>query len=274
MFSRRRSPVRERKASRRRHHEHGRSSDSKEGKENRRAARGDASSNKVVDEWVERNLRSRKKGQRPDGALIVVGLPGSGKTTWARSFGEHVYMPCMFSSKDFQSSGGEYIVCDNIREDEVYAKVYANQVLGCQPVVAVRNEQGGVEYIEWGKPCIWICQPWDDPRRWNAGMAEFIKCSCTVFEVKSGWMSSWRPARSVHFRQEGEPSTVVKKVTNERRGGDDSEENSGGEAGTGSSLLPVVERSVGGTSEQGERADDSETECEEEEKKDEDDIFS
>lgn len=83
MFGRRRSPVRESKP-RRRRHEHGRSSldskghenrGSKDGREDNRRARGESSSNKDVDGWVERHLRSREKGERPEGTLIVMVYP-------------------------------------------------------------------------------------------------------------------------------------------------------------------------------------------------------
>lgn len=131
----------------------------------------------VLDGWVKRNIVS-PTGVR-EGALILVGPRLSGKTSWARKWGAHVYLSMMHCSKAMQSSEDGYVVCDDMRKEYQYAK----EVLLGQSVLTVLMDDGKPGRMEWGRPCIWTCDRWDDPRRWSRSMAEFVDETCTVFDM-------------------------------------------------------------------------------------------
>ena len=139
---------------------------------------------KGVDEWVEENVLEHCKGKRPGGALILVGPRYAGKTAWARQFGKHIYMAAMHCATAVEAPHDGYVVCDDMTKDYPYAK----QMLSSQPVVTMSRDDGKVVQTAWGRPCIWVCDKWDDPRRWSAEMAEFIGEACTVFDMYDcGW---------------------------------------------------------------------------------------
>ena len=140
---------------------------------------------KGVDEWVEENVLEHSRGRRPGGALIVIGPRFAGKTAWARQFGKHVYMTAMHCPTAVETAAHDgYVVCDNMTQDYPYAK----QVLSSQPLVTMTRDDGKVVQTTWGRPCIWVCDRWDDPRSWSVEMAEFIAEACTVFNMyECGW---------------------------------------------------------------------------------------
>ena len=72
-----------------------------------------------------------------------------------------------------------YVVCDNMTKEYPYAK----QLLSCQSVVTMSRDDGKTVQIRWGRSCIWICDRWDDPRRWSKEMAGFISETCTVLDM-------------------------------------------------------------------------------------------
>ena len=137
-----------------------------------------------VEGWVKRNLNCGLGRLSGEGALIIVGPRLSGKTTWARRFGEHIYMGSLHCPTAMEVDHHGYIVCDDMTKEYPYAK----QMLSCQPVLTVVGDDGRANQKSWGRPCIWVCDEWDDPRKWGAEMAAFISQVCTVFDMRAeGW---------------------------------------------------------------------------------------
>ena len=141
-------------------------------------------SDPILEGWVKRNLSGSCGRRHSEGALVVVGPRLGGKRTWAKKFGPHVELVSLYSSAAVDAGEDGYVVCQHMGREFPYAK----QLLGCQPVVAMAGEDGRVRQRQWGRPCIWICDEWDDPRRWSPEMAGFVKQTCTVFDMKEhGW---------------------------------------------------------------------------------------
>lgn len=141
-----------------------------------------------IDRWLEENGMVRSRGERPGGALIIVGPRFAGKTTWARQFGQHVYLSALHCPVAMDVSHDGYVVCDDMTKEYPYAK----QVLSCQPVVTMSGEEGRMVQIRWGRPCIWTCDQWDDPRKWGKEMAAFVAQVCTVLDMNEcGWSSMY-----------------------------------------------------------------------------------
>lgn len=138
----------------------------------------------IIDGWVERNIRPHRRGQRDEGALVLVGPSFAGKTWWARSFGEHVCMSSIHSSTLMDATHGGYAVFNDMSDDYRYAK----QILSRQATVTVGLDEGSVGRLAWGRACIWTCSRSDDPRGWSSEMAEFVEETCTVFDMQQhGW---------------------------------------------------------------------------------------
>ena len=134
-----------------------------------------------IDGWVERNIKTRRAGMRLEGALILIGPSFAGKTTWARRFGRHVYMSSMHCPRAVEEAKHEtgYVVCDNMCKGYPYAK----QVLSNQLTLTMVDDNGKTVEVPWDRSCIWICDEWDDPRKWSNDWKEFISKVCTVFDM-------------------------------------------------------------------------------------------
>ena len=137
----------------------------------------------VVENWMKDNLRGVPR-LGAGSALVVVGPRLAGKTRWARSLGEHAYVVGLHCAAAVDVCNEGYVVCDDLTKGYPYAK----QLLTCQPVVSMARDDGVVVQKKWGKPCIWVCDQWDDPRRWSPEMAGFVSQACTVFDMNEhGW---------------------------------------------------------------------------------------
>ena len=141
----------------------------------------------IVENWLKENLGGVPRSGAGR-ALVVVGPRLAGKTTWARSLGEHVYMVGLHSGAAADVCNEGHVVCDDLTKDYPYAK----QVLTCQPVVCMARDDGMIVQKKWGKPCIWLCDQWDDPRLWSPEMAGFVSQACTVFDMNEhGWKTMY-----------------------------------------------------------------------------------
>ena len=77
-----------------------------------------------------------------------------------------------------------YVVCDNMEKGYPYAK----QVLSQQLTLTMKDDEGKTVQVPWDRSCIWVCDEWDDPRKWSEDMKEFISKVCTVFDMyESEW---------------------------------------------------------------------------------------
>lgn len=86
-----------------------------------------------------------------------------GKTTWARSLGDHVYFMGMISGevalRDMPDA--KYAVFDDIRGGIQFFPAW-KEWLGAQAVVTVKKLYRDPVQMEWGKPSIWLAN--SDPR--------------------------------------------------------------------------------------------------------------
>lgn len=118
-------------------------------------------------------------------SLVLYGGTRTGKTTWARSLGRHLYCIGLVSGTECaKGSDAEYAVFDDIRGGFGFFHGY-KEWLGAQPHVSIKQLYREPFYMKWGKPTIWICNT--DPRldayapnakpdfEWMEGNVEFIE---------------------------------------------------------------------------------------------------
>lgn len=96
-------------------------------------------------------------------SLVLFGPYGCGKTTWARSLGNHVYFGSQMSGSVAQRGidDAEYAIFDDWKGGLMCLPGYKDW-LGCQWHVSVKRLYHDPELVEWGRPCIWLCNR--DPR--------------------------------------------------------------------------------------------------------------
>lgn len=163
----------------------------------------------VLERWLEDNLLNRDPSRRPGGALLLVGPRRSGKTTWARQFGSHLHVTGFHCPEVIWSDSDGYVVCDDVRSDYLYAK----EVLSGQMVVTMHGANGSPTQFTWGRPCIWTCDEWDDPRKWSLAMEAFVKAECTVFDMhERGWSAMYEE------ESESEEESGVEALSREENG--------------------------------------------------------
>lgn len=119
-------------------------------------------------------------------SLILYGQSQTGKTTWARSLGKHIYNVGLVSGKEcMKAVDVEYAVFDDIRGGIKFFPSF-KEWLGCQPHVCVKEMYKEPCVIEWGKPSIWCAN--SDPREdmlqvdidWMEINCEFIRVDSKI----------------------------------------------------------------------------------------------
>lgn len=101
-------------------------------------------------DWVETHLRGGN--DRPK-SLYLVGPSRFGKTEWARSLGDHTYWNGMVNLDDWNFDG-KYLVLDDIEWKFLPAK---KSLLGAQRQITLTDKYRKKVTLEWGKPCIYLC---------------------------------------------------------------------------------------------------------------------
>ena len=119
-----------------------------------------------LDRWRELCLRTdRPRGKRVP-SLCLFGRALTGKTTWARSLGPHLYFRQRFNGKDCVEKEHEvqYAVFDDMIGPGMGITFFNDWkgFWGCQSYFNIRLFHHDPPTIEWGKPIIWCCQR--DPR--------------------------------------------------------------------------------------------------------------
>nr|QJB18672.1 MAG: replication-associated protein [Genomoviridae sp.] len=141
--------------------------------------------------WRE-GLASTVAGQRGGTSLVLWGDTRLGKSTWARSLGNHVYFGGLFSGKSAIELGreAEYAVFDDIRGGIKFFPGFKDW-LGCQPCFMVKQLYREPVLFDWGKPSIWISNR--DPREdmdqcdinWMEGNCTFVYLSSSIFHANT-----------------------------------------------------------------------------------------
>ena len=114
------------------------------------------------DDWVRQAaLGSGGSGARVK-SLVLYGPSQTGKTTWARSLGNHVYVLGLVSGKICSEAPNvDYAVFDDIRGGIKFFHAF-KEWLGCQAYVTVKELYKEPKQLPWGKPSIWCANA--DPR--------------------------------------------------------------------------------------------------------------
>jgi len=92
-------------------------------------------------------------------SLWLCGPTRTGKTQWARSLGEHNYWNGM-SCLDTFSETANYLIIDDIEWQYVTSK---KQLFGAQKEFVATDKYRKKRTIKWGKPCIYLFNPDQDP---------------------------------------------------------------------------------------------------------------
>lgn len=110
-----------------------------------------------LDNWYANELCG---GQQRPKSLILVGPSRTGKTSWARSLGEHVYIMSQLIPAALKNRPRtcKYIVFDDIEQGTLDKSQLASSwkvFLGAQEFLTVNEKYKPVETINWGIPSIW-----------------------------------------------------------------------------------------------------------------------
>jgi len=114
------------------------------------------------DDWVlQSGIDAERSGARRK-SLVLYGPSQTGKTTWARSLGKHIYCVGLVSGDELLKAGDvEYAVFDDMRGGMKFFHSF-KEWLGCQPHVTVKVLYKEPKVVAWGKVGIWCSNM--DPR--------------------------------------------------------------------------------------------------------------
>lgn len=120
-------------------------------------------------------------------SLCIYGRTKTGKSTWARSLGSHVYCIGLVSgAEQMKAPSAEYAVFDDLRGGIKFFPAY-KEWLGCQEYVTVKCLYKEPTLVKWGKPSIWLSNT--DPRdemngpdvEWLEGNVDFVELNTKLF---------------------------------------------------------------------------------------------
>lgn len=165
--------------------------------ENEKVSKGESSGGKLVEDWYREFLvpwemehwvteyvfnEERKGRARP---LVLVGDAVTGKTSWARSFGNPLVMSRRWNMKIFRE-GHSHIVVNDVDAMKFGAsgESYWREVLGCQMEFDATDRYCPTVRLRWNLPCVWTCH-WDmDPRRYENVKRYLDSVGAVVVEVR------------------------------------------------------------------------------------------
>jgi hypothetical protein len=107
-------------------------------------------------------------------SLILWGPTRTGKTTWARSLGKHLYFGGLFNIDDYREDC-EYAVFDDMQGGLEFLHSYKFW-LGCQKEFNVTDKYRHKKRVKWGKPCIYLSN--QDPRADRGVDVEWLEGNC------------------------------------------------------------------------------------------------
>ena len=117
---------------------------------------------------------------------MLYGRTRTGKTTWVRSLGNHLYFGGLFSGS-LALSGDRglhlFAVFDDIRGGIKFFPGFKDW-LGCQRNFMVKALYREPKLIEWGKPSVWVSNT--DPRdEMSAADIDWMEGNCIFVEIDS-----------------------------------------------------------------------------------------
>lgn len=123
--------------------------------------------------------------------MVLYGPTRTGKTTWARSLGTHIYTVGLISGEELMKAPEvEYAVFDDMRGGIKFFPAY-KEWFGAQEYVTVKQLYRDPKLVKWGKPCIWLSNT--DPRlemqpdevSWFEGNCDFIEVGAPIFRANT-----------------------------------------------------------------------------------------
>lgn len=96
-------------------------------------------------------------------SLVIWGRGLTGKTSWAQSLGNHIYIIGQVSGTAIKGNIAEadYAIFDDIRGGLQYFPAW-REWFGCQRIVTVSEKYHEPQQMVWGRPIIWLSNT--DPR--------------------------------------------------------------------------------------------------------------
>lgn len=115
---------------------------------------------------------------------MLWGPSRTGKTTWARSLGSHIYYGSLFSGGEALARHDEadYAVFDDMRGGLKFFPAYKDW-LGAQAYPTVKALYKEPRTIKWGKPSVWISN--SDPREAEGADVDWLNANCFFCYVHS-----------------------------------------------------------------------------------------
>lgn len=123
----------------------------------------------------------RRPGKRYK-CLIIWGQSLLGKTIWARSLGRHSYFSGVFNITEFDPEC-EYAIFDDLAVG--MSQINYKGFLGGQHVVGMSDKYHKNRTVEWGRPCIYLCNKDPFDKRFNKGDIDFdwLRLNSVVVEL-------------------------------------------------------------------------------------------
>lgn len=135
-----------------------------------------------LDEWVFNELTSEQPRKK---ALFLIGPSRTGKTSWARSLGEHIY--CMSalipSAVKNKPKTVQYILFDDIEQSTLDKSQLGScwrVFVGCQQYLTVNEKYKPQETVNWGIPSIWCLN-----KMLDFGDDDFLKINALVVNINN-----------------------------------------------------------------------------------------
>lgn len=117
---------------------------------------------------------------RPKG-LLIIGETRTGKTSWARSLGEHIYFNTYWDiSKWPTKTTAGYVVIDDIPFTSL-GRLW-KPVIGCQLEFTATDKYIRKRTIYWGKPFIWLLNSSPFPGM-DPDDRDYINSNCVVYHM-------------------------------------------------------------------------------------------
>jgi len=102
---------------------------------------------------------------------------------WARSLGDHLFFSGLYSGEEaVKVKDVEYAIFDDMQGGMSFFHGY-KQWLGCQWSFMVKRLYKDPKLIQWGKPCIWLCNWVEDPRGAHGVDTAWLKENCIFVEL-------------------------------------------------------------------------------------------
>lgn len=134
----------------------------------------------ALDEWVWSNVTSEPGRKR---SLFLIGPSRTGKTSWARSLGEHIY--CMSqlvpSAIKNKPKDVEFIILDDIEQNTLDKSQLGSiwrTIVGCQQYLTINEKYKPQETINWNIASIWCLN-----KMLNFSDPDFVNINATIINI-------------------------------------------------------------------------------------------